>query len=141
MNITLTPDNVIAALEQAVEKKGADYIYTDEIEEGGYCYVENGVPSCIVGHVLISLGVDPLAFDALVLDSRIDAEFGQQSLNTSKFNHIAYRLPINVSEPLISALRSAQSSQDAGLPWGRAAAEAIDKIRAEVSDQKPREGK
>lgn len=125
MTITLTTENVLAALEAAVEEKGADYVYPRELDEYGdltedsCLYVKNGAPSCLVGHALHSLGVPLEALSAnegagaaalldyLEIDGFVTFEKGEA-------DEEGYRGLSKVQ----SLVFYAQAKQDTGTPWG-----------------------
>lgn len=57
--LTITYQDALAALRAAVEEKGADYVY-EKVGTGAVQCVyrtEDNQPSCIVGNVLVRLGV------------------------------------------------------------------------------------
>lgn len=64
--VTITFETAVAALERAVKLKGEDYTYTAPLDGVGlpHCvyFDRDGSPSCIVGYVLVELGMTPFAF-------------------------------------------------------------------------------
>jgi hypothetical protein len=133
-----TVENVTAAMERAVEAKGADYVYPLNIVDtnGGQCvYHETAsdgtvTPSCIVGYVLAEL--DPEYFERVV-------EFEDETGNSFGIGAAFYAyegtyqdegLEENVPQikgldtPTVNDLRlaliKAQDAQDQGKTWGEA---------------------
>lgn len=100
-------------LAEAIAEKGEDYVYPlDGYESCAYLEYDTDKkptgPSCLVGHVLVKAGV-PMA--ALM------EEEGSSALAA------VYDLLPDTPERLTSALRAAQTLQDAGETWGSAVAE------------------
>lgn len=108
-----TVEAVNAALDAAVAKRGADYVYQEEF--GGQCRNvrwKDGarVPGCIVGEVLHSSFGFPLeALEAC----------GQFAAST-----VRDLLGISNSAKAVDLLVRAQVAQDEGMPWGRAVQQA-----------------
>lgn len=107
-----TVAEVLEAMEKAVAKRGADYVYEKPREDpptaaGSQClYVhhrgtEQEVPGCIVGQVYFDL------LGELVPRTYEGASAGLAVRNT----------PLRLA---IALLDSAQSEQDAGFTWGEA---------------------
>lgn len=114
----ITKTAALRALKKAVDKKGADHIY-ERVDLRGvvsaacaYIDPDTRQPSCIVGHVLVDLGVDP---DRLALPGINNLAFNQTLLE---------RLSITASPAALVILRQAQYAQDCGEPWGDALAQA-----------------
>lgn len=99
-------------LDRAVAEKGADFVY--ERRALSCRYAHEGKPDCIVGHVLVYLGVpaerltciEGMAFDMTILH-HVEIEFG-----------------LAFTSKAVMALSIAQSEQDSGTPWALAVAEA-----------------
>lgn len=122
--VMLTKANVLEQLRAAVALKGKDYRYTeDPANRGGesptdYAYERDGQPSCIVGHVLIGLGMDPAVFREDYVNPIADET---STVNATKFTHCHDDLPIKAeSSAVLRALITAQSRQDQGMTWGEA---------------------
>lgn len=122
--VMLTKANVLEQLRAAVVLKGKDYRYTeDPANRGGesptdYAYERDGQPSCIVGHVLIRLGVDPAVFREDYANPTVDEV---STVNATKFKHCHKVLPIAAeNNTVLRALIAAQSEQDQGRTWGEA---------------------
>lgn len=106
----ITRTAVLKSLAKVVREKGADYRYLDDHE--ACTYTEGGKPSCLVGHVLIDLGVPTQRLVAM---------------NTSRFRSLVAhgRLRGFEIDPVaIEILNDAQIFQDSGSTWGEARREA-----------------
>lgn len=111
--LKITYDMAVAALEAAVEEKGADYVYPESEKVDGACQYlnEDGSPSCIVGNALMRLGVtrlprhgtgSPSAYSLLV-----GTGYGPE--------------PVALADERTARLFGrAQNEQDVGTPWGEA---------------------
>lgn len=106
-------------LERAVQEKGADYIDPSAVKANGCEYAtDDGLPSCIVGHVFYYLGVDPSKVNngsvRVVIDNGgIVALSGEYIDDSPTFSYGA-----------VSVLQEAQIVQDTKGTWGAALAEA-----------------
>lgn len=119
----LTVKNVLEALDRAVEKKGADYVYP---WEEGCTYADgDGNPSCIVGYVLADL--DPNLFEEFKESEHLDGGFGIGSADGYTRNRPT------VERPIIDVLAVAQRAQDTGFTWGVAAQVAKDYVKGELA--------
>jgi hypothetical protein len=128
MIATVTREKAIELLEHAVQLKGEDYV--DENKPGGQCqYFTNGKPSCIIGHVLADLGVEP-GFDNQEFPDLVDAEDKIESyepeydtedyynnFTTAKFTN---KKDLIFTSEAVRILRTAQEIQDEGGNWGSA---------------------
>lgn len=136
VSITLTTENVLAALEAAVQEKGADYVYPRERDEYGYAidvdsclYVKNGAPSCLVGHALHSLGVPLEAMSnhegagANTVLSYLEDE-GIVTFEKAEPDEDGYQGWSKVQTLVFYA----QSNQDSGKTWG----DSLDAARHEI---------
>lgn len=115
--IELTVENVTAALDRAIEKRGADYVYPER-ELATCYYVIDGEPSCLVGEVLVDLGVpiEKLG-EPMVNTSRFGVlVIAGDYLSTAGWDPTLLRVPLNVRR----GLSRAQSEQDMGATWGLA---------------------
>jgi hypothetical protein len=107
--IKITFDEAVELLDRAVAEKGEDYIYPRSAGEAECLYVEDGQPSCIVGHVLFWKG--------LTLE-RIESIEGMSAFALNDYDWL------DLDEKAEALLWKTQSRQDSGVPWGRAVAEA-----------------
>lgn len=124
MTVRLTRPLVRAALDRAVARKGVDYVYTEGLyPDDNYVYVNSdGTPGCIVGHVLIDLGVPADQFTG-----KMQGLFGaMEDVNISQFDVIKGALDIEFADKkVLNALIEAQDKQDNGHPWGFARDRAV----------------
>lgn len=104
---TLTLEQARELLHRAVAEKGADYVYTSRKNpQFAQCvYVENGQPSCIIGHVVNYLGVPLDAIKEGVGPDQVLSDAG-----------------ITAESTTAKLLHHAQLQQDQGIPWGQAVA-------------------
>jgi hypothetical protein len=120
MTIKITKALVRAALDRAVARKGVNYVYTADIKpDDQYVYVnDDGTPGCIVGHVLLDLGVPASAF----LHGSVPGLFGTaERINVTRFGMMKDALPIEFADNrVLYALTRAQELQDDGAAWGEA---------------------
>lgn len=125
-NIHLTLPQVIALTEEIIAEKGSDYIYkkderSNNTDSVTCAYVENGVPSCIVGHVLAATGLT----DEQLLELEMSGYNIDMGVTTLDF--------LDCDDLTLSFLSSLQAAQDIGQEWGRAyviAARAVDQVKA-----------
>lgn len=110
--VTVTYEDALGLLQRQVEKKGADYIYTDHYEDcelaGRKPGTDEAEPRCIVGHVYADLGVPVIDLVSI---------YGTVGCETVRFD---YEYGIRFEQDAIDLLRSAQREQDGGMPWGDA---------------------
>jgi hypothetical protein len=101
-------DDVLRGLNEAVKANGYDYKYPRT--ERGACYnVFDGKPDCIVGWVMIWLGVPIEWFDT---DGRDNADVGEVCKALFLVNDIKF------SDEARDLLGWAQTYQDNGSTWG-----------------------
>lgn len=137
--ITIDKDKAIELLEKQVEKKGVDYIYTNEFESCSYfadnsvaykdkydfrksdeenadAYPEEGSPLCIVGHVYADLG---LTVNDLYYTPKRTSE-----LMLGQDGDIQDVMPdpekVKLTPEAREVLQAAQANQDHGETWGTA---------------------
>jgi len=117
--VTITAENFRAALQRAVDAKGADYIYqkVESIEGSGnwgcaYIDPQTGEASCLIGCALVDLGVSK---EWLKL---VDADTDAAGLPTSMADGVLKAL--GAYADIANAARAAQVEQDSGDTWGRA---------------------
>lgn len=125
--VVISYEMALKGLKAAIEVKGADYVYqpfeTTTMSQGACRYFDQQAqPSCIVGHVLDSLGVAPFRFEqpmnavgVAMLESRGVIAYDQD--DWEKTGKLLYY---------------AQRRQDRGTPWGAAVDEAIAAAECEV---------
>ena len=118
----ITLEDAKRALHEAVEEKGADYVYP---RAGLTCtYAEaDGSPSCIVGHVLYKL--DPKVYEAVALIESTEESFSVGEIETTIDKDVF------ADRDVIHFLGAAQARQDHGATWGEAEATALDVIKGE----------
>lgn len=107
---TITHDDALRALNEAVKVKGYDFVY--DRREGNSCYnVWNGKPDCIVGHALVWLGV-PIEW------------FEEESRANDGAYDVCNALSLDemfvVGDDALDLFREVQDSQDNQVPWGEA---------------------
>lgn len=112
--IELTYDKALDLLKDAITLRGEDYVY--EKISGGCKYVHGGGKSCIVGHVLVDLGVD---VDALEW-GHLRSSYAAEVLSALESDGILEATP-----EAASLLARVQRYQDNEVPWGRALERAL----------------
>jgi len=100
-------------LNQVVRDKGEGFVY-DEDEREECVYIENGRPSCIVGHVFHALGVNSEFRDSMGEVRNV----GGAVTVLHREGEIAF------TQKAASLLQRVQVRQDNGLMWGFAVAQA-----------------
>lgn len=111
-----TLEQVLQAAREAVEEKGDGYVYSDEYEDCKYAV--DGMPACIVGHVVNRL--DPAMFTHL-------ATREEDSHSSEIVHNLRSRFWLDQnfwSRDAEFALGIAQKKQDVGETWGTALAAA-----------------
>lgn len=101
----LTVGEFLHTLRQVVAEKGANYVYPEsEKAPGGICrYRYDGQPSCIIGHVLDTLGIIVPPLYESISAADLLSNFG-------------------ASEQVQWVALMAQHAQDNALSWGEALA-------------------
>jgi hypothetical protein len=122
--IELTEENVLDALEKAVEEKGEDFIYVNNEGHSSrnkfgetaaimchYVHYDDGTPiaGCIAGNVLNRLGV---SLDAL-------SDYETQPIKTVLIN-LTDAEEVTFDSKVSLLLSNAQCAQDGGQTWGDA---------------------
>lgn len=135
MNKVFGKEEVLAALERAVEAKGADYVDPGSVEAYGSCdYAKHGAPSCIVGHVFDYLGLDVTKLengtvqDEVLVERVYVGEDGDERLDfdTYRFDPRYYRgadlvdPEVEFTKEAVTLMGYAQARQDVGKTWGEA---------------------
>lgn len=106
----VTYEETLRALNEVVREKGYKYAYPRE--RRGACYnVFEGEPDCIVGHVLVRLGVPIEWFDT---DSRDNADVGDVC------KALYLQDLFEFEEDAKDLLGYSQAAQDNAIPWGEA---------------------
>lgn len=104
----VTYEETLRALNEAVRDKGYNHVY--QRPDGGYCYnVWEGEPHCIVGHVLVRLGVPVEWFEK---DNRNIDDVGDVCKN------LFLQGLFEFEEEARDLLGDAQVFQDSGDTWG-----------------------
>ncbi|AGY47121.1 hypothetical protein CN1A_12 [Clavibacter phage CN1A] len=111
-NINL--NNVIELLEAAVDKKGREYVDPDALSHTRCSYAKDGAPSCIVGHVLVDLGVP--------VEELTDSGLGEVSelFNDNDPYYVEIVSRVTATGPALEVLSKAQAVQDQQGTWGDA---------------------
>jgi len=113
---------VTELLHRAVEEKGAGYVYPRSTDFETRClYVENGAPSCIVGHVLVEAG---LPVEVVAMLDTFNGNGWGGGVGAGRLAELPFKR-YNISLPAASVLAIAQAEQDAGATWGEAVARAL----------------
>lgn len=107
MGTVITKESALAAINEAIEGKGEQYIYFPPLIEvapykNACVYFHDGKPSCLIGHVFASHGYTP--------DDVMEFRGVGFQPCTVKFN----------DEFLAHSLGEAQRVQDGGGTWGEA---------------------
>lgn len=129
-------EEVLAALERAVEAKGADYVDPGSRSDGPGCVygTSDGAPSCIVGHVFDYLGLDVGKLDNGTVQDEVLVDRGLISEEDNDFVYFdtyrfdpGYYYGADLEEPEVEFTREAvtlmgyaQAKQDTGNTWGEA---------------------
>jgi hypothetical protein len=115
--VRITKRDAKKAVDQAVAKRGEDYVY-DMAANGNHCvYVHEGAPACIVGEVLAQ-HIDPAELHRL---EGLPA-------NTSPIRYSTIRRALEelfdatLTPGAAAFLGDVQVEQDSGVSWGRAVA-------------------
>lgn len=110
-------ETAVRLIEEAIELKGADYVYEPVSIEPGVStcmYMQDGEPGCIVGHALHSQGID------LSLHEGILAGATLRALQSGGL--------LTVTNKAASFLEWVQIYQDDSMPWGQALQEALEVV-------------
>lgn len=110
--IELTYDKTVELLNETVQEFGEDYVYSRN-DEGRCVYVQDGQPSCLVGHVLVKAGVPLERLEAA------DSNFGGTGADVL-IRQINREGAVKVDGKARTALAEAQYTQDHGNTWGLA---------------------
>lgn len=133
--MTITLEQAKKALHEAVEQKGADYVYQSPdsyLEECAYSTTpdQGSAPSCIVGHVIAKL--DPETFAKIVEtewsfnEGDQDNEWGSSTpahwdVYTRSVGELTGEFPDLFADPdTVNLMAQAQYYQDVGHTWGEA---------------------
>lgn len=124
----ITRENFLAAMRQAVEMRGEDYVYPSREEapslrgEAGEClYSKDGQPQCIIGMALYLI-------DPALMPTNIEKD--ELALNWAFDEHRYHHLDMDANpvlrrrgvadRGLLDAAVAAQFRQDEGHRWGKA---------------------
>lgn len=131
---TLDVDGVMGLLRKIVFEKGADFTY-HKVENSVTCHNFHGdEPGCIVGHVLVELGLDSSLAQRLRIEGSENAAVSCDRLSRSPEFDWAF------DEDTVQVLTVAQVAQDDGKTWGEALGRAesraleIRQFRADLAD-------
>ena len=110
--LRITHEDVLRVMIEVVEEYGRDYVYQRQPGPGGpndkCVYIKDGQPSCLIGHVLVRLGVD-VSF----LTDRNSALIASHLFDSPEANR--------PWTPMAGAvMEAAQLAQDVGDTWGKA---------------------
>lgn len=125
---TYSYEETLAMLKSAVALKGEDFVYygdPDNCYDSACYYVKNGEPDCIVGHVLVEVGVKP---EDLSFGGRYGHGFAGSVVSMLEEDGVV-AFPGKAKALLISV----QSRQDVHRPWGESLANA--KLVVEGDDE------
>lgn len=109
----LTYTRTLELLREVIAEKGEDFVYEPLVDENGLStcrYLDQGQPSCLVGHVLYRAGISPAEL-AGVEDITPDS---------SSETWLGWGTP-----RAIDLLADVQEKQDRHVAWGEALASAI----------------
>lgn len=124
MTIHITLADAVASIDKAVALKGEDHVY--EMHQGGSGMTckyavpspdgEGYVPDCIVGHVLVDLGVNP---DELQYTD--DNDHGRIAEGDFSYMTVVAEQEgvFTINDDAANFLARAQFQQDNGMPWGQ----------------------
>lgn len=101
-------NTVLRLMNEAVNKKGEKYVYTEEFEACQNFNTQTGDPRCIVGHILHALGVK-------LGDCRYGGAVGG-TLNALRET----RPELTFTLGAVMVMQAAQTAQDGGTTWGLA---------------------
>lgn len=115
--VTITKEDALRALREAVAEKGAEYVYELENDLDSCKYVKDGEASCLVGNALHRLGV-PIE----VLTELDYAYLGNTSatIDQTAALDVLMAHSVTLSSEAVTALQNAQRSQDRTDTWGKA---------------------
>ena len=129
---TVTFDQVVEKLNEAVQERGPDYVYVGPEGDRAVClnwHEEQKEPGCIVGVVFHKLGFD--------WAHEMNYSSGYQ-LDTMTASSLLVHLKacgwqFDDYGKIDSLLSEIQAKQDRGVPWGEAVAEGREWARGEFS--------
>jgi hypothetical protein len=110
---TVTYEDALRALNEAVKAKGYDYQYP--VGDAGGCWnvTETGEPDCIVGWALVWLGVPAEWF----LEGARDDRRGMGAVSVCPL--LRNTGVLDITDEAFALFRDAQARQDGGIEWGR----------------------
>jgi hypothetical protein len=111
----------VRLLDEALAKRGEDFVY-DRVSYGDQCvYVYDGQPACLVGEVLFLAGV-PVEW----------MEYNNSGNADDILGKLESQRGVQVPQAVKDALRSAQSQQDKGQPWDKSVKAARSRIAESI---------
>jgi hypothetical protein len=108
----ITHEDVLRVMTEVVDEYGHDYVYVYENAGIGCAYIKDGQPSCLIGHVLVRLGVE-----VSYLTERNSARIESHLFDSHETDH-------PWTPEAGSVMEAAQLLQDMGETWGEALAAA-----------------
>lgn len=112
------PDRIYQRINPFAEDAG-NCVYVEKMATGNY------VPSCILGHAFIGLGMKPELLDDN-LDIHGDGSWGIETL----LGRLGYEYEDD--DHRVAWLEAVQNAQDYGTPWGRAVLRADEEAGTDV---------
>ena len=105
---------MLRELERVVDGREKHVYFKKKMGAGPACtYERYRKPSCLVGHVLYNLGLEPKQLRKLD-NLSVPGILGCYTQATLR------DMGINLTKPAVRALHEAQLAQDSGLTWGEA---------------------
>lgn len=109
--------NVKSRIKAIIDAKGADHVYKKRYTSAGAMgctYAYDGQPDCIVGHLLVELGVPVEHLDYTSVERR---DFSDHTISGAEYE-IAREYGIEFTSDALDFLTGVQAMQDAGESWG-----------------------
>lgn len=128
--LTLTYEQALASLEQAIAERGEDFVYPQEwrtsVSENfkGWCvnFNQDGSPSCIAGYVYSLWSIEN---DEVWREDSVDTLAGRDGGEKD-----AATAPLQIDARTYVLLSSAQNAQDSGSTWKQALEIALRDVEA-----------
>lgn len=111
------PDRIYQRINPFAEDAG-NCVYVEKMAAGNY------MPSCILGHAFIGLGMNPE-----LLDEDLHGDVGSWEIDRL-LSRLGYEY--DDEDPRVDWLTCVQRCQDSGTPWGRAVSMADEAAGADV---------
>lgn len=122
--IALHANEVLAKLRETIDRHGGDDVHYqqrakeiglpnrfDVIDKAGCVYAYNNKPACLIGCLMVDLGLPVSTFDR-----RLNENVGAFSL----FSELTRQGLVETDETTVKALVAAQDAQDRDMTWGEA---------------------